>query len=91
LECRENASPASIHRHKKNKKCIDCSADISKRAIRCRKCNSKSTNTHPTKIIWPPIEKLVIMVKNEGYSSVGRKLKVSDNSVRKRLKSNGKL
>lgn len=39
-----------------------------------------------TKIIWPSDEELLILLKNSNYSALGRKLGVSDVSIRRRVK-----
>jgi Zn finger protein HypA/HybF involved in hydrogenase expression len=39
------------------------------------------------KIVWPELDELKQMVLDLGYSATGRKLGVSDNAVRKRLKT----
>lgn len=39
------------------------------------------------KINWPPIEELQLLVKEQGFLATGRLLGVSDNAVRKHLKS----
>lgn len=68
---------------KENKKCIDCFCCISKNAKRCKSCAAK---LRPKKIDWPSKQKLEEMLKNESYCSIAKKLKVSDNAIRKRLK-----
>lgn len=67
------------------KVCADCSKHISRQAMRCKSCAVKIQNKH--KIIWPTISDLSAMVKNGSYSGVARSLGVSDNAVRKRIKS----
>lgn len=42
---------------------------------------------HPTKIDWPSVEVLNSMTKQFGFSEAGRRLGVSDNAIRKRLKN----
>lgn len=44
-----------------------------------------------TKIIWPNDEILNNMVEELGYLQVGKKLGVSDNAVRKRIKKVNKI
>jgi len=39
------------------------------------------------KIEWPPIQELQKMVAQQGYSKAGRELGVSDNAVRKHIRS----
>ncbi len=64
--------------------CLDCKKVISYRALRCKSCSQKFPRT--TKIDWPQDEKLLNMLKNNSFVSVGRQLGVSDNAIRKRLK-----
>lgn len=63
--------------------CKDCGKRVmSHRQARCDKCFKKSQE----KIIWPPSEVLVEMLKSSNYLALGRQLGVSDNAIRKRLK-----
>jgi len=66
--------------------CQDCGIKISRQSSKCIPCNSKNKKT---KIEWPHHEELQEMVNELGYSGTGRKLGVSDNAVRKRLKNHG--
>lgn len=45
--------------------------------------------TRQTKIEWPGDQELLEMLKNSNYFALGRKLGVSDNAIRKRLKKRG--
>lgn len=58
-----------------------CGKAITSRATTCRNHVPKAE-----KIDWPPLEELVAMVSEMGYSAAGRRLGVSDNAIRKRLK-----
>lgn len=71
-------------REKQPALCIDCSKEISnKGAKRCKSCSRSAYS----KIIWPSIDDLKLRVSERGYSQVGRDLGVSDNAVRKHIKS----
>jgi hypothetical protein len=48
---------------------------------------SKEPRLPRYKTIWPEIDKLLNMVENSSYVQVGRQLGVSDNAVRKRIKT----
>lgn len=48
----------------------------------------KKKRIQPTKIDWPSIEILHSMLEQSNYSAVGRELGVSDNAVRKHIKTN---
>lgn len=67
--------------------CIDCKKEISYGHERCKSCAGKYHV--PTKIQWPTSEQLIEMIKVSSFLAVGKKLGVSDNAVRKKLKSNG--
>lgn len=43
--------------------------------------------SRPTKIDWPDVDILVKMVEETSYLAVGRQLGVSDNAIRKRIKT----
>jgi hypothetical protein len=58
---------------------------VSRANLCCRSCAAKQFNK--TKIQWPETEKLRQMVEKSNYRQVGILLGVSDNAVRKRIKS----
>ena len=67
---------------KKHKKC-KCGKEISKKASKCKSCVGTCRNE---KIVWPNDEDLLNMVKETNYLQTSKKLGVSDNAIRKRLK-----
>lgn len=70
-------------RDKKIYKCKKCNTILAcNKANLCRDCNAEEREV----IKWPPISNLLEMIKNSNYSEVGRKLGVSDNAIRKRIK-----
>ena len=71
---------------KKIHSCNDCGSAISKKAFRCRNCDSKLKTGKNCKIEWPNNADLVAMIKCHGYVTTGKILGVSDNAVRKHLK-----
>jgi len=64
--------------------CRDCKKIITPYAIRCKDCANK---TRKKKILWPSIPILEKMVLDNGFSATGRILGVTDNSVRKHIKT----
>lgn len=84
---RKNKDKQGVRSPKKSfiqNKCTDCNKDIDRKASRCKSCAAKKHNK--TKIEWPPRDELLQMVNETNYSATARKLGVSDNAVRKRLK-----
>lgn len=76
---------ASIYRPKKkpvDNRCDRCGVAVSHKAVSCKPCSLRKRE----KIDWPKTEVLIEMVKESGYSSVGRYLGVSDSAIRKRIK-----
>lgn len=67
-------------------KCADCGTPVTFNATRCLSCSGK---TQRTKAGWPPTDRLVEMVEASSFVAVARELGVSDNAVRKRLKTRG--
>ena len=61
-----------------------CGKEIYYRAKKCKSCNAK---LQVTKIIWPSIADLKEMVEGSSFLAVAKKLGVSDNAIRKRLKN----
>jgi len=66
-------------------KCKDCGAIVHDDSTYCRSCASFHNNK--PKIDWPPTSELEVMVEKLGYRGVGKKLGVTDNSVKKRIKN----
>lgn len=69
--------------------CIDCSKQVSFRSIRCKNCSGKfnALSGNRTKIKWPDLDVIMGLVELHGYSETGRILGVSDNAVRKHIKT----
>lgn len=66
-----------------NNICLDCGVFISKRSKRCKNCDEIIQR----KVERPSYETLLKELEESNYSAVGRKYGVSDNSIRKWLKS----
>ena len=66
-------------------KCLDCNTKISWGASRCKSCEMKRRGE--TKIDWPKTEWIEKMVEKYSYSALSRRLGVSDNGIRKRIKN----
>jgi hypothetical protein len=60
--------------------CVDCSKEISKNSIRCRNCHDAY------KTDWPPIEEIIKMVNETSINAVSKKIGVSFNGLKKKLK-----
>lgn len=73
----------------KSSKCIDCGKKVCRYSKRCRICNGKfyAVTGNRYGVIWPPYDELCEMVKSSNYSNVAKSLGVSDNAVRKRIKT----
>ena len=71
------------HYPARKKGCIDCGATICWGAERCTTCACKRSE----KIDWPSVDRLIEMITASNYSAVGRQLGVSDNAVRKRIRT----
>ena len=66
-------------------KCKGCSEPIGDCSTHCMSCAGFLRS--PTKIKWPEHEALVKMIEDSSYLAVGKKLNVSDNTVRKRIRN----
>jgi hypothetical protein len=73
---------------RKTGQCLDCGKPILPRSTRCRSCQGKRINqpAQAPKITWPELDRLQEMVFVCGYSETARRLRVSDNAVRKHLR-----
>ena len=66
-------------------RCLDCDTKISWGANRCKSCEMKHRNN--TKIDWPKTEWIEEMVEKYSYLALSRRLGVSDNGIRKRIRN----
>lgn len=80
----------NIKHNKIINKCIECGTDIHRQSIWCRACK-KIESSKQTKIVWPSVTELQDMVQKFGYLESGRRLGVSDNAIRKRIKKYGSV
>lgn len=76
---------SSIPKNKDKCSCGNLKLTTSKN---CRKCSTRSYKP-PEKIVWPSDEELIDLIKATNFSKTAKNLGVSDNSIRKRLKSKG--
>lgn len=67
------------------KYCIDCSDEISYKAVRCSKCDKLTQR----KAERPSLEKLSELISTNGFVQVGKLFGVSDNTIRKWIKTYG--
>lgn len=71
----KNTRDRSKYQSRKNY-CIDCGAEISQQATKCKSCANK-------KDLFISREELKQLIRTTSFSEIGRKYKVSDNAVRK--------
>lgn len=70
----------------------ECSAKIHHSSTYCRSHANKLRDNKPRRkevIAWPDDARIIAMLKSSNFVQVGRRLGVSDNAIRKRLKSHG--
>lgn len=84
--CHSQTPTFSGKNNKADKKCLKCDNTISKQAHLCSNCYHKST----TKIKWPSTDELLEKLKTMSFKQLSKELCVSDNSIRKHLKRNGR-
>ena len=77
------------HNGRKMFYCVDCGEPCSFKAERCKSCAARRNATRPEKrkIVWPDKTAVTALVEGYGYRGTGRILGVSDNAVRKYLKT----
>lgn len=75
--------------HQIIKRCSDCNTVISKKSKRCRLCFAKYKITlKKGKINWPPVEKLLLELKQKSRRQLAEELGVSDTAVKKYILRN---
>lgn len=65
--------------------CLDCNISVSQKALRCKRCCRFWKDN--TKIEWPSVKELDEMLRKSNYTQVGILLGVSDNAIRKHIRS----
>ena len=75
--------PLRTHKIIEPKFCVDCQCSITRHAVRCSKCLHKTQQ----KIQWPSDQELIEMVHNMNWVQIGKQLGVSDNAVKKHLRT----
>jgi hypothetical protein len=80
--------PTHCGKHKRIKSfCMDCGDEVTGKSKRCNKCSKNMPLLKTRKVKRPPYKQLLQEIKEMGYSATGRKYGVSDNSIRKWVKS----
>ena len=67
----------------KTKTCLECNKDIDRKAVRCKSCELIKRHNENRKFILPKKNELEKLLRKTNFTQVGKKYKVSDNSVRK--------
>lgn len=65
-------------------RCIDCNSSVHRTSKRCKRCVVKLRGT---KINWPETSLLKMMVEEMGYQETSRRLDVSGNAIKKRIRN----
>jgi len=74
-------------RHKPPKRCLGCGCEVYRNSVHCGKCESHRRVGLRSKINWPSLDSIKMMLSSRSYESVARELGVSSNAIRKRLKT----
>jgi hypothetical protein len=82
--CGRNRKMVEIE--KAQRTCEDCRTNIYARSKRCRSCQNKQRYQSP-KINWPSLPDLLKMIEETSYLQCGKLLGVSDNAIRKHIKT----
>lgn len=76
-------------------RCSNCNVGIWKGSTFCNSCANSTRTVNRTlncwqpRVDWPPVSELIDLIEKSGYLAVGRHLGVSDNAVRKHLRTRG--
>ena len=67
----------------------ECGSPMSRAARTCEECyyEIQRGQRRTTKIDWPDVSDLLVMLESSSYSAVGRSLGVSDNAIRKHIRT----
>lgn len=87
-------SGRNIRRDRERVVCPSCGGKKLSTSVLCKKCTTRSmpvsfSQNHLPKIVWPPAEEIIELLKTENYVSLGKKYGVSDSAIRKYLKREG--
>lgn len=88
--CHSQTNTYGSRKNKSLKTCPVCDGKMSNQSKHCRKCAAK-VRSNPTKINWPSTDDLLEMLRSSSYLAVGKRLGVSDNAIRKRIKKYRKV
>lgn len=87
--CHQQTPTFGSKNRKKPPKQCGCGAMIRRPSEKCGVCTRIQMRGTRTKIQWPELETLVEMLKSDSVESVGRKLGVTGNRVKKHLQKRG--
>jgi hypothetical protein len=78
-------TPTYCRGHKRLGRHCECGVKINSKAKHCTLCSGLHRRGKKTKIFWPSTNELKEMVEKFGYMEIGRRLGVTDNTIRKRI------
>jgi len=73
-------TPTFSTKRSRRRICPSCGANSSGVGIKCKKCYSE---VHPTKIVWPSVDELTVMVDEKPIATIAKDLGVSGSAVAK--------
>lgn len=73
--------------YKAPKSCASCPAIVSERAVHCKSCARITADNK--KIQWLELPELIVRLQQSNYLALGKELGVSDNAIRKHLRTRG--
>ena len=84
--CGKNHKKRRLSKYKRTKNTCVCGKDKAKTSSLCLECENKR-KSNLSKIKWPSICDLKEMIASSNYTEVAKKLGVSDNAIRKHMRS----
>lgn len=82
---KKNQYSGNLYKKISRSNCVICNKQTYRNNKRCKSC--AAFESRKTKIEWPSTLDLINMINETSYLAVARKLGVSDNAVRKRIKN----
>lgn len=74
----------------RRRRCQDCGRQVTRKSTYCLRCaNARKKHDSQTRIQWPSLDELCVLLASQSYVAVAKQLGVTDSAIRKRLRKRG--